>query len=148
MHRVATLTAMALLFLLFPSHPAPAGVRAQCRFQGMDRGKWTDHEVKATIRCATDHYQVAGGTRKALCVARHESGFEATANNTRSTALGVYQVLVDTWSGWHGHLRSRWWHRGWELSHSRLNARANVIVSIRIAHAGGWGPWAETHHFC
>lgn len=25
---------------------------------------------------------------------------------------------------------------------SPFNARANVIVAVRMAHSGGWGPWA------
>lgn len=136
---------MLAIGLISTSASASAGRRHKlCTFQGLDRGSWTDHEIRATIRCAVEHYRVPGGKTKALCIARHESGFEARSSNPMSSAYGVYQVLSGTWDGWHGHLKKRWWHRHWDLSHSRGNARANVMVSIRIAHGGGWSPWSTS----
>lgn len=115
---------------------------AQCRYQYANgQAGWTDREVKKLIACAVSRYPVSGGLDKALYIANRESGFECRANNPNSSAFGVYQVISSTWTSWHAGLPPRWWHRRWELMHSRGNCRANVMVSIRIAHSGGWGPW-------
>lgn len=135
-----TLTASLALALVasVTASPAVAGHRRQeCRFGRSDRA------VRRTIRCAVDRYHVPGGRRHALAIARRESGFECGADNPTSTAGGVYQVLIGTWKGWHRRLHP-WWRR-WGLARSRYNCRANVMASIRVAHASGWIPtWRLT----
>jgi hypothetical protein len=96
--------------------------------------RWRDgtHQVKRTIRCATRRWHVAGGPRKALSVARCESGFDPRAYGSGNA--GVFQQALTYWRG-----RAR--RYGFPRA-SAYNGRANVIVSVRMAHAGGWGAWS------
>jgi hypothetical protein len=91
-----------------------------------------DREVKETIRCAAHRWEVRGGARKALHVADCESGFDPDARG--NGFAGVYQ-----------HLKTAWPDRatifGFDGA-SVFNGRANTIVSIRMAHRGGWDPWS------
>ncbi len=90
-----------------------------------------DREIKDTIRCAAHRWHVPGGTRKALHVAACESGFNPDARG--NGFAGVYQ-----------HLKTAWPSRATEFGFDGAavwNGRANSIVSIRMAHTGGWGPW-------
>jgi hypothetical protein len=50
----------------------------------------------------------------------------------------VFQHRLPYWNGRFDSLTSRWWH----LRPSVYNGRTNVIVSIRMAHFGGWGAWS------
>lgn len=122
---------------------APAGAttdtqRREIRFQRVARDRWTDREVRMTIRAAVHRWHVAGGVPKAMSVARCESGFEARAYNPSSGAAGVFQQLARYWRGRQNRYDSHRWH----LGESVFNARANVIVSIRQAHQAGWGAWS------
>lgn len=88
-------------------------------------------EVKETIRCAAHRWEVHGGARKALKVADCESGFNPDARG--NGYVGVYQ-----------HLKTAWPERAATFGFkgaSAFNGRANSIVSIRMAHTSGWGPW-------
>lgn len=110
--------------------------RAEIRFQRVQHGHWTPLEVRKTIRAAVRRWSVAGGVRKAFAVARCESGFYWRASNAGSY-LGVFQQSARYWSGRQNTYDSERWH----LGERAFNARANVVVSIRMAHRGGWGPW-------
>jgi hypothetical protein len=90
-----------------------------------------DREVKETIRCAAHRWEVPGGARKALHVAECESGFNPDARG--NGFAGVYQHLKIAWPG-------RATEFGFDGA-SVFNGRANSIVSIRMAHRGGWDPW-------
>lgn len=92
--------------------------------------------VRRLIRCAVRRWPVPGGARKALAVARCESGLWPWADGGESE--GVFQHLRWYWPARYAlYTKPRW-----ELGDSVFNARANVIVSIRMAHRGGWGPWS------
>lgn len=109
--------------------------RAQeCRYRG--GGGYSDSDVKQTIRCAVHRWGVPGGYAKARCIAKRESGFNE--REVYTDHLGVYQHVRHYWPA---RFRA---HRvkGWHLHPSALNARSNVVVSIRMAHAGGWGAWS------
>jgi hypothetical protein len=97
-------------------------------------------DVKQTIRCGVDHWRVSGGVRKAMSIARCESGFHPHTSNSTSSAAGVYQFLHSTWSAVKRHYREVM--RRFSLSDRVLNARSNVVLAIRYAHAGGWSPWS------
>jgi len=91
------------------------------------------HEVKRLIRCAARHWRSPGGANKALDVAKCESGFDTDAYNPGGYA-GVYQHAVRYWPG-----RA---HRWGFPDRSVYNGRANIIVSIRMAHsADSWRIW-------
>jgi hypothetical protein len=128
----AALTAATLLApLALPVTPANAGNRVKdwvCDY------KWRDstYQVKRLIRCAARRWKVSGGPQKALDVARCESHFNPTAYSNGNA--GVFQQRVRYWKA-----RARTY--GFAGA-SVYNGRANVIVSVRMAHAGGWGAWS------
>jgi hypothetical protein len=96
---------------------------------------WRDgtFHVKKLIRCAAARWNVPGGASKALAIANRESNFHPRAYNSYSGAAGIYQHLRHYWPG-----RARTYgFRGW----SAFNARANIMVTMRMVHRGGWGPW-------
>ena len=92
-------------------------------------------EVKRTIQCAVAHWPVAGGYAKALAIAVRESGLYWKATNALSGACGIYQHLPRYWPS---RVAA---YPGLRLGPSCYNARSNVLVSIRMVHSGGWGPW-------
>jgi hypothetical protein len=87
--------------------------------------------VKKLIRCAAHHYGVSAD--KALYVARRESRFRPTAFNGYSCAKGIYQHLCRYWPT----RASTYGFNDW----SAFNARANIMVTMRMVRRGGWGPW-------
>lgn len=89
--------------------------------------------IERLIRCATRKWPVPGGTDYALRVAFCESKLDAHARSRTGTYLGVFQQSRTYWPA-----RARaYGFPGW----SPLNGHANVIVSVRMAHDGGWAAW-------
>ena len=95
--------------------------------------KRSTYQLKRLIRCAARRWEVAGGPDKAVSVARCESRFDPRAYNSNGYA-GVYQQATRYW-------RTRSSTYGFR-DYSVFNGRANIVVSVRMAHRGGWGPWA------
>ncbi len=93
------------------------------------KGKW---QIKQLIKCAARRWDVSGGPEKALSVARCESRYDPDARS--GSHLGVFQQASAYWPG-----RAKTY--GFP-DYSAFNGRANVIVSVRMAHKVGWGPWA------
>jgi soluble lytic murein transglycosylase-like protein len=94
------------------------------------RGAW---HVKQLIRCAARYWNVSGGPQKALAIAHRESRFKPRAYNSSSGASGIFQHLQQYWPN----SARTYGFPGW----SAFNARANIIVSMRMVKAIGWGPW-------
>lgn len=111
--------------------PMEATKRIPDRICDYDWRKGTWH-VKHLITCAAHRWKVDGGAPKALSVAECESHFDPAAYSPAGY-LGVFQQARRYWP----ERATRWGfpHR------SAFNGRANVIVSIRMAHAFGWGAW-------
>jgi soluble lytic murein transglycosylase-like protein len=87
--------------------------------------------VKHLIRCAAKHYGVS--VDHALAIARRESRFRPKAYNSWSCAKGIYQHLCRYWPK-----RAReYGFNDW----SAYNARANIIVTMRMVRRYGWQPW-------
>lgn len=107
-------------------HRVPASV---CPIK-WHKGPWF---VKQMVRCAARHYHVPGGAAHALYIANRESRFQPHAYNASSGAEGIYQHLARYWPG----RSTTFGFHGW----SAFNARANIIVAMRMVKAGGWGPW-------
>ncbi|MEX0989210.1 MAG: hypothetical protein WD206_02800 [Actinomycetota bacterium] len=127
------LTAMTFTTMTFTTAPSASAARRVPRQLCKFDWKKSDRQVKRTIRCAVRRWHVRGGVRKAMKVARRESGFEPRAYNSAGPYLGVYQ-----------HVRSYWPSRARQMGlpgKSAFNGRANVIVSIRMVNKHGWGPW-------
>lgn len=102
------------------------------------------HRVEHLIDCAVRIWPVAGGTYYARAIAERESGFWPWAQNPSSLCSGLYQHVLSLWPGRAQAFLRRDWFSPWRWSRgiSVFDARANVLVSIRMAHAGGWGPWS------
>jgi hypothetical protein len=98
-------------------------------------GGYSTYQVKRIIKCAVVHYPVSGGAHKALYIAWRESRYDPYAVNPNGRFKGIYQQGVSFW-------KSRYHQYGYSwLRNQILNARTNIIVSIRMAHQHGWGPW-------
>jgi hypothetical protein len=121
--------------------PAHAGWRAhECRYGGADG--FSAVEVEQTIYCAARHWPVPGGASYALFVASCESGSDLVDAYVGDGYAGPFQQAV---AYWHGRRRSYDDAVGPALDVARAGARrprANVLVSIRMAHRLGWSPWS------
>ncbi|MEX2275822.1 MAG: hypothetical protein WEA10_09725 [Actinomycetota bacterium] len=128
-------TGIMTLFSFSPLSSAPSADAARRVPRDLCKYEWkrSDRQVKRTIRCAVQRWRVRGGVRKAMSIARRESGFEPRAYNSAGPYLGVYQHVRRYWSS-----RARQYGMAGK---SAFNGRANVLVSIRMAHKHGWGPW-------
>jgi hypothetical protein len=96
------------------------------------RGTW---HIKQLIRCAAHRWSVPGGAYKAIAVADCESHLNPGARSTSGSYAGLFQQSTAYWPS-----RARHYGQG---DRSAFNGRANIIVSIRMAHgARSWGAWA------
>jgi hypothetical protein len=95
--------------------------------------------VSAIIRCAERQWPVDGGPAKALEVAECESSFAPWADDGHGD-LGVYQT--SQWPNRAQKWLRRWMFPSWQQPFPGWdNARANVLLGIRWAHAKGWEAW-------
>jgi hypothetical protein len=93
--------------------------------------------VRDLIRCATSRWDVPGGAARATCVAQAESGLDPKTVSDDGSYVGLFQHSAEAWPD-----RYRAWTRpAWQLDERPLNARTNVIVTVRMVNADGWGPW-------
>ena len=99
---------------------------------GWQRGDW---HVKRLIRCAAHRWPVPGAGYQAISVAECESNLNPRAYNSSGGYAGLFQQSTRYWAS-----RARQWGLP---DRSVYNGRANIIVSIRMAHAArSWGAWA------
>ena len=102
---------------------------------------WSTLDVFRTIRAAVDRWPVEGGLGKALSVARCESGDDLLDSSTDGYT-GTFQQATSYWAGRRASYNPELWERPLPMAAS--NPRANVVVSIRMAHgSGGWGAWEQ-----
>ena len=87
--------------------------------------------VKKLIRCAAQHHGVSEET--ALYIAWRESRYRPSAYNAAGEAAGIYQHLLKYWPGRAADFGFRDW--------SAFNARANIMVTMRMVKDYGWAPW-------
>lgn len=123
--------------LTVPSSAAEQDKPGPCaivRTEGQTLRQW----VKQMIRCAEERWPVRGGAEKAICIAKAESGLNPKAVSVTGEYVGLFQHWAEVWPD-----RYRTWTRKvWELDERWGNGRTNTIVTIRMVHANGWGPWA------
>jgi len=138
-HVVAALSIAAILTIAPASMSGAAelgtGRNAQvpARICNVEWRKGT-YQVKRLIRCAAHHWNVPGGPDMALYIANRESQFHPNAYNPSGCA-GIYQHMLRYWPG----RAAAYGFRGW----SAFNARANIIVTMRMVSHTGWGPWGS-----
>jgi hypothetical protein len=96
----------------------------------------TQHFMRRRISCAVDRFgPVGGGTARAICIAKRESGLDPSAKSATGMYLGLYQHAATMWPARY----KRWTNASWSLSKRALSGRSNSIVTIRMVHAfGGW----------
>ncbi len=135
-HAVAALS-IAVILTVIPAtisharipegrHEAPTKI---CNYN-WQQGTW---QIKQLIRCAADHWNVPGGVSTALAIADRESRFRPNAYNPSGCA-GIYQHMLRYWPG----RAAAYGFSGW----SAFNARANIIVTMRMVVRDGWDPWS------
>jgi soluble lytic murein transglycosylase-like protein len=134
MRRTAA-TLLLTAFLTFPIALATAPTAASYTYVpkkvcaiDWHQGTWF---VKQLIRCAAHRYGV--NADKAISIARRESMFDPGAYNASQCAKGIYQHLCRYWPG-------RAYDYGFKGS-SAFNARANIIVTMKMVRKLGWSPW-------
>ena len=114
----------------------PAKAAGICEYNWYEKnGGYNKWQVKRIIKCAVAHYPVPGGASKALYIARRESRFYPYAVNPNGRFKGIYQQGTSWWDDRYHTYGFRY------LRPQILNARTNIIVSIRMVHRHGWGPW-------
>lgn len=121
--------------LLAAAPAAPASAAQQIPERVCDHrwreGTW---HIRQLIRCAARRWDAPGSPRYAVTVARCESDLRPKAYNPGGYA-GLFQQATRYWP-------TRAVHFG-QADRSVYNARANVIVSIRMAaSANSWSAWA------
>jgi soluble lytic murein transglycosylase-like protein len=97
----------------------------------IDWRKGTGH-IKRLIRCAASHYGI--DEDEALYIAWRESRYQPAAYNEEGDAAGIYQHKVKYWSGRAVEFGSPDW--------SVFDARANILVTMRMVRRYGWEPWS------
>jgi len=134
--RRVIVAALASASLLAPAVVSATAAEARsvplrlCDYE-WQRGTW---HIKQLIRCAARRWPVPGGAYKAIAVADCESDLKPRAYNSGGYA-GLFQQSTRYWPS-----RARQYGQG---DRSVFNGRANIIVSIRMAHgARSWGGWA------
>ena len=133
----ALIVAMAagLVLAIAPAAGAHHGA-GPCDFH-RQRGVTVRQHSRDQIGCAVKRWKVPGGLATAVCIARRESGLLPWAESGDGLNKGLFQQHVDYWDGNY----DAYTRRTWQLSKRILSGRTNAIVSIRMAHDIGWGPW-------
>jgi hypothetical protein len=127
------LTAILTIFPMSSGVASPAKGSLSTTAKKVCRIDWRDGRpyVKHLIRCAAHHYGVS--VDRAIYYAYRESRFHPKAYNSWSCAKGIYQHLCAYWPK----RAASYGFDDW----SAYNARANIIVTMRMVRRYGWTPW-------
>jgi hypothetical protein len=141
-------SAVAILVLiagvLLGGTPAAAHhLPGPCDFHRLD-GESVRHFATRRVVCAVELFgPIPGGARRAVCIARRESGLIPTATSEPTGQYrGLYQHDRDFWPARY----RKYTLPAWELSPRVLNGRTNAIVTIRMVFdvgtwwQAGWPP--------
>ena len=110
----------------------------ECRFQSLTRPTWSALEEQLTAECAIRKWAVSGGYTKFYSVGDCESGWNRYASNG-GRYLGLFQHAAAYWQGRVAAAQPDWDR---PLSHRWQNSRTQIVVTARMVHGGGWGPWS------
>jgi hypothetical protein len=129
---VATLVLIAGVLL----GATPASATGPCDFDRLD-GETIHHLSKRRIVCSVKRFgPVPGGSQRAICIARRESGLDPAATSQPTGEYrGLYQHDRDLWPARY----EKYTLPAWALSPRVLNGRSNAIVTIRMV--GDMGTW-------
>jgi hypothetical protein len=132
---VAVVTLPLLIAVTASASPIVSPVSGPCDLTRRS-SESTQHLMRRRISCAVNRFgPVGGGSPRAICIARRESGLDPTATSVTGRYLGLYQHAATMWPD----RFQRWTDPSWDLSKRALNGRSNSIVTIRMVHAiGGW----------
>jgi hypothetical protein len=123
--------------LLLGAAPALAHhASGPCDFHRQD-GETVRAFSRRLIVCAVERFgPVRGGVRRAVCIAKRESGLDPNATSEPTGQYrGLYQHDRDFWP-WRYDTYTR---QAWELSTRVLNGRTNAIVTLRmVVDFGAW----------
>lgn len=122
--------------LVLPATPARAT-------DGPCDGRWrSQHDVARGIRCVWTRFNVGrGGARKALDVARCESGLNPEADG--GTYEGLFQHSSRYWRERYANLiEHHRLRRSWDLPKTVFDGRTNSIVTALMVRRNGWGAWS------
>jgi hypothetical protein len=128
--------AAVVVFTLLPSQGIAHHREGPC-----DMHREDDETVKQfsarQIRCAVDTFgPVRGGSERAICIAKRESGLLPDAKSPTGMYLGLYQHASEDWDRRY----DEYTRASWDLPTSALKGRTNAIVAVRmVVAAGGWG---------
>jgi hypothetical protein len=116
---------------------ATKALGSECRFQHLDRGTWTQREEDRTARCVLKRFgPVPGGFPELRAVGDCESGWYRLAYNPAGY-VGLFQHDLSAWAD-----RVARWSDPWTLRSRWQNSRSQIVVTVRMAHAYGWGGWS------
>jgi hypothetical protein len=142
--RSALTLTTALVVMAFVLAAAPAAIAhdggGPCHLHREGDTTVRQHS-RELIRCAVDRWDVPGGAKVALCIAKRESGLLPWAESADGLNKGLFQQHVRYWDGNY----DAYTRRVWDLPSRILSGRTNTVVSIRMAHDIGWGPWGGRH---
>ncbi len=130
-------TALTVTILVGLAPVASAGhARGPCDFH-REPGQSVRQHSRAQIGCAVARWTVPGGVAVAMCIAKRESGLLPWAESGDGLNKGLFQQHVRYWDGNY----DAYTRPVWQLPPRIVSGRTNAIVSIRMAHDIGWGPW-------
>lgn len=110
----------------------------ECRFQSLMRPTWTPLEEQLAAECAIHKWPVYGGYQLFYAVADCESGWNRLASNA-GRYVGLFQHAAAYWQGRVAAAQPDW---GKALSPRWQNSRTQIVVTARMVHDSGWGPWS------
>jgi hypothetical protein len=110
----------------------------QCRFQGLDRGIWTQREEDRTARCVLRRWPVLGGLTKFRAVISCESGWWRLAYNAAGPYVGLAQHALTSWYYRVKSYKPTWW----DLRPWWANSRSAITITARMVRAEGWDAWS------
>jgi hypothetical protein len=98
-------------------------------------GESVERYSEREIACAVGRFgPVPGGARRAICIARRESGLvPGVASRPKGLYVGLYQHLAAAWPSRYEEYTSAMW----QLPLSAFSGRTNAIVTIRMVKASG-----------
>jgi hypothetical protein len=139
MMRTGSTAAVLLLLagvLLGPTAAAAHHLSGPCDLHRLD-GESHQAFSRRRITCAVERFgPVPGGSARAICIARRESGLDPSATSSPTGRYrGLYQHDRDLWPARY----DRYTRHAWELPRPALNGRTNAIVTIRmVVDHGTW----------